>query len=1010
MERIVYRRAVETPNAIAVIDGPNQLTYAELISRASDLVQVLRSTRPPISYEEPIGILMGSGLNQIISQLAVLLAGGTCVPVEPSIPELRIANMFEEVDVKLVIVQKSHSCLCPNFTTVFIEDIENAEHVENFELSRAGVNRSHILFTSGSTGKPKPVQITAEGIIHLATNTPVTPLLPTDRVSAFNNPGFDLSVFEIWVTLLSGATIVAIPRDTATDPGALRLFLKDPQFRVTVIIITAALFEIIAFTTPVTFKGLRHVLTAGDVANPLAMQAVLETGAPEHLWNTYGPTECVTITSMFEVTPEEAKKERISIGCPVGQMQIYLLDSEMNFIHDNCVQGEICIAGPQQSPGYLNRAEENKERFVEISKSNRYVHNGNVDGVSKIRLYRTGDIGERRSSGNLDFIGRQDNQVKHGGFRIELGEIEKTTLSSNKAKSAVVIRQQPTSNGSAALIAFIVLSTTHTFNTADMIQFLQQRLPSYMVPSHIKIMDKLPLTDNGKVDRRALVEQSIKHRAKPIVPFSNGDSHTRFVIKSLWKELLNISEIQEDNDFIALGASSLQAAWLIGLVKSRLGILITMRDLHENSRLPDLVALLEANITNESGNAPDDTAMWMDDVKLADEIELVPDWQSNTEGRIFITGVTGFVGAFFLHNLMHNPKVKQIACLARSRNGLSPAQRVQGALERYDLWPGSPEITEKIIVLEGDMADDCLGLGDKYIWLANWASAIFHLGAKVNFCESYREHRPSNIIGTRNVLRLAATGRYKSFHYMSSVDAWGPTGFILGTPSVTEDEPLEPHIQALRYDIGYAQSQWAAEGLVRRMRDRGLPVAIYRPGFIIGHSETGSSNPDDAISRIIVGCIQLGTWPRITEQRLEYVTIDYVVNAVMHIASSNHNLGRSYHIVPPDRAQSVSVIDTCGLINEAGYPVKIIDYETWVDEVATKQRPHGPCAALMPLFEERVLGKLTRWESSQYSPYYQSTNTAKALADRPDIRYTRFDTEMLKKFIVFWNRKGFYKI
>ncbi|KAK1143679.1 putative PKS/NRPS-like protein biosynthetic cluster, partial [Aspergillus melleus] len=206
----------------------------------------------------------------------------------------------------------------------------------------------------------------------------------------------------------------------------------------------------------------------------------------------------------------------------------------------------------------------------------------------------------------------------------------------------------------------------------------------------------------------------------------------------------------------------------------------------------------------------------------------------------------------------------------------------------------------KLLVFEGNLSEDHLGLDlELFIWLSNWASVVFHLGAKINYCESYREHRDANVLGTRNALQLAASGRHKSFHYLSSIDTWGSTGFILRTQELHEDEPLQLHIQGLRYDIGYAQSQWTAEAMVRRMRDRGLPTAIYRPGFTIGHSQTGAGNPDDFVPRVIVGSIQLGLFPRL-DQRLEYVPVDYAIPAMLHIASSNANLNHSYSLVAPE--------------------------------------------------------------------------------------------------------------
>ncbi|KAE8131577.1 hypothetical protein BDV38DRAFT_16376 [Aspergillus pseudotamarii] len=1010
MEQIIYDHAQRTPGATAIIDGASTLTYGELVAESKTLAQTLMEELE-IAIEEPVGILLDPGRLQVVAQLAVLLAGGTCVPIEPSFPEDRITSMLQDVQAKHLIMDIPGSRTLHGFNHIYISHIKKCSNSVVTD-SKVGpqVNRSHILFTSGSTGKPKPVQVQASSILHLATKTPVTPLSPEDRVAEFNSPGFDLSLFEIWITLIAGATIVVTPRHAATDPNALPAFLREQN--VTIIIITAALFETIVFTSPGAFESLHHVLTAGDVANTRAMKNVLETGPPRHLWNTYGPTECTTLTTMFEVTLEETHRERISIGQPVGDMEIILLDEDKKPIVDCGRRGEICIGGPQQSTGYLARPSETENSFIHLRKQDLGIPRDNDDDL--IRLYRTGDIGAWQSESRcLDFLGRSDTQIKFRGFRVELGEIECILQSHEEVQAAVVARQPPlTTDAMEALVAFIIPKDSDSVHPEALRDWARKRLPQYMIPSAMSFMEKFPLTANGKVDRRALIDGRLKmlEEQKPLQNGTEEKQGKKAILSDLCKDILNISQIHEHDDLFDLGATSLQAATLLALIQDHLGCMVTMEDLYSHSKLSSLSRLIELMESGVSCNAPDNTRLWLEDVSRVDDIELIPHWESEDEGRVFITGVTGFVGAHFLHHLLCRSSVKQVACLARSKQNVSAATRIRRALERYDLWADCAEHEQKLIVLDGDLFESTLALGtERFTWLANWASIIFHIGAKVNFCESYREHHGPNVIGTYNALRLAAAGRRKAFHYFSSIDAWGPTGFILGTKELYEDEPLMPHSQAVRYDLGYSGSQWTAESMVRRMRDRGLPTVIYRPGFIIGESVTGHSNPDDFMSRFIVGCIQLGTFPRL-DQRLEYVTLDYVISAAMHIASSNENLGRSYSLLSPDQSKSVTVIDTCRVINEAGYPVKIVDYNDWVEQVFAKQRPDGPLASLLPMFRERVLGRLTRWEVSQYTPYYRSDNTVEALKDRPDIQYQPLDAPLLKKYISFWNRKGFYKV
>ncbi|KAE8148089.1 hypothetical protein BDV25DRAFT_23062 [Aspergillus avenaceus] len=1005
MERIVVAHASRAPDATAVIEGAVSLTYAELVIEANNLSQALAKIE--LSEEEPVGILFGPGASQVITQLAVRIAGGTCVPIEPCLPEHRMTCMLQDVQAKHIITDKQERWMQDGFNTIYYGGPERhpAGIVPKLAFE-SQAQRSHILFTSGSSGKPKPVQLLNDGILHLARNTPATPFSQSDRVAAFNNPGFDLSLLEIWVTLVAGATIIITPRRIATDPSALPRFLR--KHGITVIVLTTSLFSTITFANPNVFHTTRHVFIGGDVASVQVMRKVLANGPPQHLWNTYGPTECTTLTTMLEVTHEEANRERIGIGLPVGDMRVFLIDEDQKPIFDHGKRGEMCIVGPQQFTGYLGQTSAAEKNFIYLPKDVLKVPGEKNDMV---RLYRTGDLGSwRPGSECLDFLGRLDTQIKYRGFRVELGEIERVLLSHGGVQGVVVCRQPPLLDGGMdALVAFIVGNDP---STAELMAFARERLPLYMVPTDMEVVSNFPMTPNGKIDRKVLMDHRLKRLEGQATQLPNeaGSNKKREVLQGLWKKALGVPRVHDEDDFFELGATSLQASTLLALIQVHLGCLITMESLYSNSKLSSLLRLIYPTEPLSQQNAPDNTRTWLEDVNRVENIELVPHWESEHEGRVFVTGATGFVGAHFLHHLLQKPSVKRVACLIRPRENSAATSRVQEALERYDLWNECAAQADKLILLAGDLSDNSLGLGaDQFNWLSNWASIIFHIGAKINFCESYREHHASNVSGTYNALRLAATGRRKAFHYLSSIDAWGPTGFVLGTKELYEDEPLMPHSQAVRYDLGYSHSQWTAEAMVRRMRDRGLPTVIYRPGFILGDRKTGSSNPDDFVSRLIVGCIQLGTFPRL-DQRLEYVTIDYVISAMLHIASSNTSIGRSYSLLSPDQSQSATVLDTCRIINEAGYQVKVLDYSDWVQEVLEKQRPDGPLASLLPMFQEPVMGHLTRWEASQYTPYYRSDNTVQALKDRPDIEYHPLDADMIKRFISFWNRKGFYKV
>ncbi|KAJ5964445.1 NRPS-like enzyme [Penicillium vulpinum] len=1018
MEQILRRHVYQTPDKEAIIEGSTHLTYSELLKTASRFIHTI-SLLGSVEDDEPIGILLPAGLKQVVAQVAVHLAGATCVPLDISQPPKRIKSMLSEIGAKRLLLDTDLVDAFPEFSCVTMGDLEadscdgnssKSLNIANGDSVDHKYRRSHILFTSGSTGRPKAVQISEKSIIHLSSKSDVTPLLGDDRVGELNSPGFDLSLFEIWVTLLSGATIVVIPKDIVVDSDTLSVFLAENQ--ITVVIFPTALFNITVSVLPSSFQGLRHVLVAGEAASVRAMRSVLNSQPPQHLWNAYGPTEGTTMVTMFEVTSTEAQRDHISIGYPIGETEIYLIDDNAQLIWECGLSGEICIAGPAKSAGYLNNHSDNAERFIKISTKS--------DGNGQVDAYRTGDIGQWRSDlpGCLDYIGRKDTQVKHQSFRVELEEIERVLQRDNRIAYAVVTKlNHPQSPGSSVLVAHIIPSKGNEKIAPDLLlESARETLPYYMVPRRIEIVFNFPLTPNGKVDRRTLTDrpssaQSLgcTSRQKNPKNLANGENKSSTVTK-LWKDLLGVPHIEEDDDFFLLGGTSLQSAALIALILGRTGRRITMKELHCHSRLTQLLQFLELDGAGQE-IAPDDTMIWKGDVDIVDDISLVPDWESEREGRVFLTGATGFIGVHLLQYLLQRPGVKQVACLVRRKDNKSAAARLQQAMEKYELYSPSLKLVQKLLVLEGDLGERDLGLGkQRFDWLTNWASVIFHLGAKVNYNETYEEHYRDNILGTRNILQLAAQGRRKGVHYMSSIDVFGPTGYILGTRVILEDAPTLAHLQALRFDIGYAQSQWTAESMVRRMRDRGLPISIYRPGFVIGHSKTGASNLDDFVSRLFVSCIQMGLFPHVAHMRFEYITIDYLLDAMIHIASSNKNMGRSYHLVASDQTKSWTMDETFDIFNNSNYPMKMIDYDLWVDRVIKVQQTDGPLVPLIPVLQEPVLGRLTRWQTNAHGPRYDTTNTDNALADRSDIQYIPLNPEILQRYVDFWDRKGFYHV
>jgi thioester reductase-like protein len=628
-------------------------------------------------------------------------------------------------------------------------------------------------------------------------------------------------------------------------------------------------------------------------------------------------------------------------------------------------------------------------------------------------LFKTGDLGyfRKEAPGVLVYAGRNDRQIKHNNYRVEPSEIESIFVQSQMVQDVCVLQVKASDTKSGPLLVACVLSQEDDMNKiTDLREYGSKHLPAYMVPDQIISLKEFPLNSRGKIDYAALESEVSKKLSRNN---TGTQSDARSMLEQIWRDVLGIHAAHEDDDFFDLGATSLQAAHLTVKIRQTFGNFISLQNLYDNSRFGETLQFIESAKHGEASEKIALTERLKTDSCLADDIPpssgSTPAATGTEEVHIFLTGATGFLGSYFLKHLSCTVATKsRVTCLIRSRNNLSANARLREALGKYDLW--DDKIEEHISVVDGDLATHHFGLADEeYNRLARSVSVIYHFGAHVNFCQPYQTHFEANVLGTKNILDFASIGLPKTIHYASTIDAWGATGLVNGTKSLLEDEALEPHIQGPLHDTGYSQSQWVAESLMRRARDRGFLVSIYRLGTVICDSERGAGNPNDFFARVAMGSAKVGFFPLIKDLRWEYVTVDYACAAIYHISRSSSNVGRSYSIVSPDPKQSVSLERTGRLLHEAGYPVKLVSYQKWVKAVSEDENLNdSPLLALMPLLREPVLGEFTRFETSQKTPIYRTDNTEEALADAADITYVPLSADMFRRMFRFWVNKGYY--
>jgi pristinamycin I synthase-3/4 len=546
------------------------VTYAAL-DRASERLAgaILRATtcRRPV-----VGVGLPRSADMVIALLAILKAGGAYVPLDPSHPPDRLHAMLTDSAADLVIARA-------DFPESGLPDIPR---LDPDAMAGAGGpahppepdTLAYAMFTSGSTGRPKAVGITHANVLALAFRPSFTEILPSSRVLHGSSPLFDATTFEIWGALLNGACVVIAPPGPP-DPAMLAALIASEC--VDTVWLTAGLFQHLAAGRPSLFRPLKTVLSGGDVVPPAAVRAAWAAAPHLRVLNCYGPTETTTLVTAHVVTKADAMRDRLPIGRPLRGTSIHILDAAGQPVPAG-EPGEICVAGPHVGVGYLGQPALTAERFPPC-----------LPGSGGERVYRTGDLGRWLPSGEIDFLGRLDRQIKLRGYRIEPAEIEAALLRRpDLAQAHVAVRAIGTDR---QLIAYVVPKLGATVpDSAAIGAELAAALPAYMLPNAIVILPALPLTENGKVDSAALPMPARGSRQGE--PPRDG---LESLLCRLFGETTDMANVARDEDFFGLGGSSLSALCLAAGYVAATGDELPLELVYRNPTPAGLAQALRAN-------------------------------------------------------------------------------------------------------------------------------------------------------------------------------------------------------------------------------------------------------------------------------------------------------------------------------------------------------------------------------------------------------------------------------
>jgi amino acid adenylation domain-containing protein len=552
ISQVFEQQVEEHPEAVALRFRDQQMTYHQLNERANQVARRLRELG--VGPEVMVGTLLERSLEMVVGLLAILKAGGAFVPFDANYPAERLAFMGGDTKAPVMLLQNSVAQRLSDQSWSRAMNVSldgdtaeiDRQSGQNPASLATAENLAYVMYTSGSTGRPKGVMVSHRAVVRLVKNTNYVNLTNQEVFLQFSPVSFDASTLEIWGPLLNGGCLAIMPPDVqslAELGAAIR------KHGVTSMWLTAGLFNVIVEQRLEDLRPLRQLLVGGDALSPLHVRKAIDALPGCRLINGYGPTEGTTFTCCHTISREDAQGSSIPIGKPIANTQVYLLDSDNESVLLG-EAGELCVAGDGLARGYLNQPELTAEKFVPHPFSNELS-----DDRSSARIYRTGDLARYRPDGTIEFLGRVDNQVKISGYRIELGEIEAVLMQHPQVQSAAVLARQD-APGEKKLVAYVV-PRERGCPTTELRAFLAAKLPPYMLPSGFVLLDILPLSPNGKLDRAALPAPEAvdaRNSAAPVSP----QTEMELKIADVWRRVLGLKQVSVKDNFFDVGGDSLQ--------------------------------------------------------------------------------------------------------------------------------------------------------------------------------------------------------------------------------------------------------------------------------------------------------------------------------------------------------------------------------------------------------------------------------------------------------------------
>ncbi len=922
----LIQNALENPEAPSLYFKDQEVSYLDLAKKALAISETLKGLG--VQEGSNVALLLPKSDSQFAAIFGVLFSGATYVPIDVSQPETRIQDIVKDGNIKVLITNHEHlkgnyGPTCKNLNVGEIKsNLSDTEALTKLTYMLEDLKNSHqktsrvayIIFTSGTTGKPKGVMVSHKAAWNTISEVnALNGITKEDRMLSLASYSFDLSIWDNFGTTHAGAALVMPSEEERTDPEAwLNLIHKHGITRLnTVPAQMAMLTEWLEWDDKTKLQSLKSVFMSGDKIPTTLPDAIKKAEPNIKIVSMGGPTETSIWCVEYPIQESFKDKTRIPYGKPLANHEIYILNPRLELC-PFYTPGEMYIGGLGLSEGYIADPEKTAKAFI-------------THPVTGQRLYKSGDIGYYTPKGLIEILGREDGQIKINGYRIEISDIEAALEQISFIQNAALV---PIHEHSALGAAVTLTEGTHLENEVaikDIKKALETKLPPYMIPELIRVFEKLPLSANGKINRKKLIQDLGQGTSHSEVQEKPLDTKIEQDLLEIWSAVLKHSNISRGDNFFNIGGSSLSAITLLSRLLAK-GYPATLELIFNHSVFKDMAECMNKNQAEQTA--------WLNSINLeamahkamANKDTALAFDPSIQDHKIFMTGSTGYLGIYTLARLLKETNA-HLYLLVRAKTSAEGLERIRKAA--LDKGQELPEAWEnRIQIFNGSMDKTHLGL-DAASWdkVASECDSIIHNASIINLMEPLSAIFPTNVIGVTNILELATTKRLKQVHYISTI------AVHYGLENVDLSALIPENVEVKRWkdlDLTYEQSKIMAENIFYEARKNGVPVNILRPSSITWASD--SKTPfinNDAFVKFYKACLATGSYPE-SHLKVNIVPVNYVAECVASSAVTRYGVSQNYHLVSKD---SIPVSQIYSWFEDLGSHIGSQDFHSWLSDL-----------------------------------------------------------------------------